>query len=86
MYLKYDLKNETINCYKVDFLELGDAYIYPKRKEINILKDAVIDTLFNAGIVANRITGLHQFTDVTLQVLGRNEFKGFGKWKDFSAI
>ncbi|MEJ6686844.1 MAG: hypothetical protein QNK70_06160 [Crocinitomicaceae bacterium] len=77
---QYDLKNETINCFKVDFLELGDAYIYPKRKEINILKDAVIDTLFNAGIVANRITGLHQFADVTLQVLGRNEFNGFGNY------
>ena len=31
---QYDLKNETINCYKVDFLELGDAYIYPKGKRL----------------------------------------------------
>ena len=80
---QYDLKNETINCYKVDFLELGDAYVFPNSKEINILKNAVIDTLFNAGIIANRITKLHEFTDVTLQVLGRNEFNGSGSYLYF---
>ena len=25
---QYDLKHETINCFKVDFLELGDAFIF----------------------------------------------------------
>lgn len=77
---QYDLKNETINCYKVDFLELGDAYIYPKGRRVNVLKNAVIDTFENARIVANRITNLHEFTDVTLTVLGRNEFNGIGNY------
>ena len=77
---QYDLKNETINCYKVDFLELGDAYIYPKGRQVNVLKNAVIDTFENARIVANRVTKLHEFTDVTLNVLGRNEFNGIGNY------
>ncbi len=77
---QYDLKNETINCYKVDFIELGDAYIYPKGRRVNVLKNAVIDTFENARIVANRITKLHEFTDVTLTVLGRNEFNGIGNY------
>lgn len=77
---QYDLKNETINCYKVDFLELGDAYIYPKGRQVNILKNAVIDTFENARIVANRVTKLHEFTDVTLNILGRNEFNGIGNY------
>ncbi len=77
---QYDLKNETINCFKVDFLELGDAYVYPKGRRVNVLKNAVIDTFENARIVANRITKLHEFTDVTLTVLGRNEFDGIGNY------
>ncbi len=77
---QYDLKNETINCYKVDFLELGDAYIYPKGRRVNVLKNAVIDTFKNARLVANRVTKLHEFTDVTLNVLGRNEFNGHGNY------
>ena len=77
---QYDLKNETINCYKVDFLELGDAYIYPKGRQVNVLKNAVIDTFENARIVANRVTKLHEFRDVTLNVLGRNEFNGRGNY------
>ena len=51
---------------------------HPKlnHKQLN----AVIDTFENARIVANRITKLHEFTDVTLTVLGRNEFNGIGNY------
>ncbi len=77
---QYDLKNETINCYRVDFLELGDAYVYPDANEVHILKNAVIDTFENARVVANRVSKLHEFTDVTLSVLGRYDFKGKGNY------
>ena len=75
---QYDLKHETINCYKVDFLELGDAFIFPDGKRLKIQKNAVMDTLYNARILANRITKIHQFSDVTVEVKGRNEFYGNG--------
>ena len=80
---QYDLKNETINCFRIDFLELGDAYIIPDGNKIHIQKDAVIDTLTNAKIIANRITRIHQFTDVTMKILGRNEFNGKGSYLYF---
>ena len=35
-------------------------------------------TLYNARILANRITKIHQFSDVTVEVKGRNEFYGNG--------
>ena len=75
---QYDLKNETINCFKVDFLELGDAFVFPSGKKLRIQKDAVIDTFYNATIIANRITKIHQFSDVTVSVEGRNQFFGNG--------
>ena len=75
---QYDLKHETINCFKVDFLELGDAFIFPDGKKLKIQKNAVMDTLYNARILANRITKIHQFSDVTVEVKGRNEFYGNG--------
>jgi hypothetical protein len=80
---QYDLKNETINCFKVDFLEIGDAYIFPKGSSLKIRKDALMDTLFNSHIVANRITKLHEFSDVTVSVKGRNEFYGNGFYSYF---
>ena len=80
---QYDLKNETINCFRVDFLEIGDAYIFPKGNSLKIRKNAVMDTLFNAHIVANRITKLHEFSDVTLTVKGRYEFYGNGFYSYF---
>ena len=33
-------------------------------------KNAVMDTLYNARILANRITKIHQFSDVTVEVKG----------------
>ena len=75
---QYDLKNETINCFKVDFLELGDAFIYPDGRRLKIQKNAIIDTFYNATIIANRITKMHQFSDVVVSVQGRNEFYGKG--------
>jgi hypothetical protein len=80
---QYDLKNETINCFRIDFLELGDAYIIPEGNKIHIQKHAVIDTLYNARIIANRITKIHEFTDVSMQILGRNEFNGKGSYLYF---
>ena len=64
--------------FKVDFLELGDAFIFPDGKKLKIQKNAVMDTLYNARILANRITKIHQFSDVTVEVKGRNEFNGNG--------
>ena len=75
---QYDLKNETINCFKVDFLELGDAFVFPNGKKLRIQKNAVIDTFYNATIIANRITKIHQFSDVKISVEGRNQFFGNG--------
>jgi len=77
---QYDLKNETINCYKVDFLELGDAYVYPDANEVHIMKNAIIDTFKDARIIANRVSKLHEFTDVTLKVFGRYAFNGQGNY------
>lgn len=80
---QYDLKNGTINCFKVDFLELGDAFVFPNGKKLRIQKDAVIDTFYNATIIANRITKIHQFSDVTVSVEGRNQFFGNGYYLYF---
>ena len=77
---QYDLKNETINCFKVKFLEIGDAFIYPDGNRLKIQKNAIIDTFYNATIIANRITKIHQFSGVTLEIKGRNEFYGKGNY------
>lgn len=77
---KYDLKLQTIFCGNVEFVQVGDARIYPDSMKLNIRKKAVIDPMKNASIVTNLITKLHKFTDATVQVKGRYDFTAVGKY------
>ncbi|MFY7945101.1 MAG: hypothetical protein ACOVNZ_10985, partial [Crocinitomicaceae bacterium] len=73
---KYDLKQQAIFCGKVNFVEVGDARIFPDSNKLVIRKAAVIDPLKNAQIVANDIDTFHRFTNANIQIFGRNRFEG----------
>jgi hypothetical protein len=77
---KYDLKQQAIFCSKVDFVEVGDARIFPDSGFLVVRKSAVIDPLKNAQIVANDIDTFHRFIDANIQIFGRNRFEGVCKY------
>lgn len=77
---KYDLKEQAIFCSKVEFVEVGDARIFPENELIIIRKSAAIDPLKNAQIVANDIDTFHRFIDANIQIFGRNRFEGICKY------
>jgi hypothetical protein len=73
---KYDLKEQTIFCEKVDFVEVGDARIFPDSNKLTIRKKAVLDPLRNAKIIANDIDSFHRFDNANIRIFGRNNFEG----------
>lgn len=77
---KYDLKQQTIFCSKVEFVQSGDARIYPDSMKVNIRKGGVMDPLSNAVIVANYISKFHKFVNANIQIRSRKVFDGTAKY------
>jgi hypothetical protein len=77
---KYVLKENTIYCEKVEFIDVADARIYPADKQIVIRKKAEMDPFVDAKIVANFITKFHTITEANVQVLAKKKYKASGKY------
>lgn len=75
---KYDLKSQTIFCNKVEYVRVGDAKIFPDSMKIIIKKNAYMEPLKNAVVVANYITQFHKFNQVNLTITSRSKFEGYG--------
>ncbi len=77
---RFSLKEKTIYCSKVEFLDIADARIYPDSMKVTIRKKAQMDKFENAKIVANYITKYHTFTKASVQVSARRAYKGTGEY------
>lgn len=75
---KFNMKEKTIYCSKVEFLDVADARIYPDSMKINIRKKAKMDRLENSKIVANYITKYHSFEKASVQITARRAYEGTG--------
>jgi hypothetical protein len=77
---KFDLKKKVINCQKVEFVNVGDAKIYPDSNKVTIRRKADMDPLKNAIIVCNYVTKYHKITDATVKINGRKNYQASGKY------
>ncbi len=77
---KYDLKTQTIFCNKVEYVQVGDAKIYPDSMKITIRKQAYMEPLKNAIIVANYITKYHRFTEADVLISSRKKYEGICRY------
>lgn len=77
---RYDLKQQALFCSKINFVEVGDARIFPDSGLIVIRKNALLDPLKNAQIVANDIDTFHRFIEANIEIFGRNRFEGICKY------
>lgn len=77
---RYVLKENTIYCEKVEFIDVADARIYPVDKKVTIQKKAEMDPFENAKIVANFITKYHTITEASVQIYGKKSYKASGKY------
>jgi len=76
----FDLEKFIISARRVDHLDVADATIYPDSGNVTVRENAKMDPLLNAGIVANRTTKFHTFYESTLNVLGKKQYNGRGKY------
>lgn len=77
---KYDLKTQLILCDAVEYVQVGDARIFPDSSRVRIQKAAVMDTLKNAQVLANYITKFHRFENADIQIGGRLNYTGKGNY------
>ncbi|MEY4287163.1 MAG: hypothetical protein RL511_1249 [Bacteroidota bacterium] len=75
---KYDLKRQLILCDAVDYIQVGDARIFPDSSRVRVRKAAAMDTLNNAKVLANYITKYHNFEAATIHISGRLSYDGKG--------
>jgi hypothetical protein len=78
---KYDLKQQTIFCQKVEYVQSGDARIYPDSMKVNVRKAGIMDPFSNAVIVANYISKYHKFVNANVQINSSKLFEGNAKYQ-----
>ena len=64
----YSLDDYIINARGVEYLTIADAVIYPDSGVVTVVKDAVIETLYDAKIVVDDLTEYHTFNNSTVDI------------------
>lgn len=77
---KFDLKNDIITADQVKQIKVADAEIIPDSGRVVIFKEAKMQTLEKAQIVANRINRFHKIYDAEINIANRIEYSGNGKY------
>lgn len=82
---RFSLKEKTIYCSKVEFLDVADARIFPDSMEVTIRKNAYMDPLLNSKIIANYVTKYHQFINANTVVTARRKYTSEGDYPYYDA-
>jgi hypothetical protein len=81
----YSIKEKVIYCDAIDFIDIADARISPSDKKLTIRKNAKIDLLPEAKIVANYITKYHTFVKAKVEITGRRAYTAVGDYPYFDS-
>lgn len=77
---RFDIKRKVITCEKVEYLTIADARIAPDSNKVTIRKNAAMDELVNAKIVANYITKYHSIFNARVKVMARRKYVASGDY------
>ncbi|MFQ3580150.1 MAG: hypothetical protein SNJ71_08445, partial [Bacteroidales bacterium] len=81
----YDLKTYLLNTHNVKYINVADAIIYPSDGEVIIEQDAKMRTLKDVKIIADNKNKYHTIYDATVDIKGRLDYTGSGKY-DYTDI
>ncbi|MFC2175337.1 hypothetical protein ACFLR1_00115 [Bacteroidota bacterium] len=76
----FDLQDFVIRAKEVSHIEVADATILPHQGNVIVRENAKMDSLLNAKVIANRTTQFHSFYESSLNVLGKKQYSGTGKY------
>lgn len=74
----YNLRKYIIKAINVPFINSADARFFPDSGKVTIFKNAVMDTLRKANMLANTVTKYHNIKKVTANIYGRKSYRGKG--------
>jgi hypothetical protein len=77
---RYNLRTNVINAQEVKIIKVADVAVYPDSGKVVILKDAVMQTLSHAIIIANTTSRFHQFYNASVSIGSRNNYTGFADY------
>ena len=80
----FNMKEKTIFCDRVEYMDIADARIYPDSSKVTVRKKAVIDPFENATIIANYITKYHKFERASVKVTARKAYTAAGEYPYYS--
>ncbi len=75
---KYDMTEYIVYAEDVKVIKIADAAIFPGNGKIKILKNAAIETLFGASIIADTNTKYHRFYDADVNIYSKNNYHARG--------
>ncbi|MGM0565725.1 MAG: hypothetical protein ACQESX_03100 [Bacteroidota bacterium] len=75
---KYDLSASIIEAEKVKYINVADAAVFPFEERLRIGRDAAIETLRNARILASIENKAHYITGATVELQSRHKYEGEG--------
>lgn len=78
---RYDLVNYIIDAEDVKLIRVADAAIFPDSSYVKIQKGGKIQTLKNAGIIADTAHQYHTIEKAELDIISRKSFKGKGTYQ-----
>ena len=76
----YDYQNDLIKALNVKLIRVADAIIYPGDGKVTVGEEAKMSPLVAAKVVADFKEKYHIIYDANVNILGRNNFKGDGKY------
>jgi hypothetical protein len=78
---RYDLINYIIDAENVKLIRVADAAIFPDSSYVKISRGGKIQTLLNAGIIADTTNQYHTIEKAQIDIISRNSFKGKGSYQ-----
>ncbi len=73
----YNLRENLITAYNVNFIEVADALVFPYEGKVKIENRSQIRTLENAIIMANQ---KHRIHSATVNILNKSDYTASGKY------
>ena len=77
----YDLKNYVIKAHQVKYVNVADARVYTSDGEVVVERDADMQALKKAEIVANIVTKYHTISNATVDIKARRNYTAEGDYK-----
>jgi len=77
---RYNLRTNVINAEEVKIIKVADAAIYPDSGKVLIFKDAQMQTLHRAIILANTANRYHRIYTADVSIASRKRYTGLGSY------